>query len=289
MEPDADVASFAVTAPSRGVRAAALALRALAIANVLYLQWHLLGDALEGTQTAPARAVAIGLVLLSGLPWLAALALVRAARGTLEVEAERLVLDAGRTRFEIPIAKVRELRGTAAPWEPHALVLVLASGKPFERALVARDPRALVAALSRALPDARVEVPAASLAFAAEVRGRTGRPRWLLPVKYGVAPLVLAVIAFRLQQIIMFGGPLGQYHQAGLGPYLASFADAWVSAMGDLVLFGAAVRFVVELGAVAVTWIAPRAARPARLGAEAVAFLAYFVVAPGFLASRLLG
>lgn len=305
MATETDVPPLRVTALTRGARAAVIALRALAIANVLYLQWHLLGDVLEGTQSAPPRAVAIGLALLSGLPWLVTLGIERAGRGTLAVEPSQVVLELGRTRFEIPIAKVREIRGSAAPWTPHALTLVLASGRPFERALAGDDPRALLAALVKGIPDAKVAAPAAALAFWAEVRARTGRPRWMVPVKLGLAPLALAIIAFRLQQIIMFGGPLGLYHQRGIGPYALAFADAWVTSIGDLIAYAAAVRFAVEPLAAAATWLAvrggtggteastpapgARAARRIRLGAEAAVFVAYFVVIPGFLALRISG
>ena len=289
MEPDRKPSRVTIFAQGRGARAASIALRALALVNVAYVLWHVLGDLFEGTQSAPPRAVAIGLAVLSGGPWLAAIAIRRAHRGALVVEDERLVLELGRTRFEIPIASVRELRGTRLPWFEHAITLVLGSGKPFERALSSDDPRALVDTLTRALADARAEIPAAPLAFAAEVRRRTGKPRWLAPIKFGVAPLALGVVAFRLQQILMFGGPFGQYHQSGLGPWLTSFFDAWLSALGDLVLYATAVRFVLELLALGVTWVAPRAARPVRLGVEGLAFIAFFVVVPGFLASRILG
>jgi apolipoprotein N-acyltransferase len=280
---------LSIHALGRGALATMLALRALALVNVAYLVWHVLGDLFEGTQTAPAPLVGAGLVLLSGLPWLAALAIRRAGRGALVIEAEQLVVDLGRTRFEIPIAKVRGLRGAALPWPEHTIALVLASGKPFERSIAADDPRALLEALRRAAPDARVQVPEAPLTFAAELRARTGRPRRLAPIKWGALPLVLAVIAFRLQQILMFGGPFGQYRQAGLGPYLIGFFDICVSVFGDLILYATTVRFVLEIGAFAATWIAPRAARKVRLGAEALAFIAFFVVIPAFLASRLLG
>lgn len=268
---------------------ASVLLRALALANVAYLIWSVLGDVFEGTQSAPSRLVALGLALFSGLPWLAALALRRAGRGTLAIEAERLVIDLGRTRFEIPIASVQALRGSTLPAPDHAITLVLRSGKPFERALISDDPRALASALTQTLPDARAEVPAAALAFAAELRARTGRPRWMTPLKWGAAPLAVAIIAFRLQQIIMFGGPFGQYRQAGLGPYLAGFLDVWLSVASDLILYATAVRIVLEMAATLGTWLAPRAARPVRLGAEVLALIAFFVVVPGFLAARLLG
>lgn len=268
---------------------ASVLLRALALANVAYLIWSVLGDVFEGTQSAPSRLVALGLALFSGLPWLAALALRRAGRGTLAIEAERLVIDLGRTRFEIPIASVQALRGSTLPAPDHAITLVLRSGKPFERALISDDPRALASALTQTLPDARAEVPAAALAFAAELRARTGRPRWMTPLKWGAAPLAVAIIAFRLQQIIMFGGPFGQYRQAGLGPYLAGFFDVWLSVASDLILYATAVRIVLEMAAALGTWLAPRAARPVRLGAEGLALIAFFVVVPGFLAARLLG
>ena len=108
-------------------------------------------------------------------------------------------------------------------------------------------------------------------------------------MKYGVVPLVFAVILFRLHQYIMYGGAFGQYHLSGLGPYLRAFFMRWTGVAGGLVVFAGLVRCVVEVLSFGGTYLFAAHARGIRRAAEIVADVAYFVLIPAYVLAMLLG
>ena len=116
------------------------------------------------------------------------------------------------------------------------------------------------------------------------------RPRTALfwGIKFGLFPLALTLITFRLDQVISYGGAFGQYYLQGLGPYLTSLARYAASSTSGLVIYAALVRLVVEALALALTGAWPSQARLFRRAAEVICFVAYFVVIPGYLIALLL-
>ncbi|MCC6559305.1 MAG: hypothetical protein IT372_40800 [Polyangiaceae bacterium] len=278
-----------VVAWSVPARYAALALQALAVVNLVYLAVALVNDILEGTESAPPLIVAAGLVLFSAIPLLLAALLRRLHRGALEVEPPRLSLTLRRARFEIPAESVTGARAARWPFPDAVVALVLKSGRRFRYRLASAAPGDLLTALGEALPSAQALAGHGSIAYAAARRelGRRGRAFWA--VKYGLAPLALNVVAFRLHQLIVFGGPFGQYRAHGLGPYLRTFAEFWVGIAGGLVVYAASVRIAAEVVALPLTWALPLRARGIRKTVEIVCLVAYFVLVPAFVASRLLG
>ena len=62
----------------------------------------------------------------------------------------------------------------------------------------------------------------------------------------GGFPLLPAAVAFRLHQVIAFGGPLGEYYTYGLKAWLTGAAIWWASWSLGLMLFAAALRIVIE-------------------------------------------
>lgn len=269
-----------VVAWSAPARAAAAVLQALAVVNVLYLANHLLGGVLEGYQTAPPQVIALGLLLFSGTPLVVVALLRRLFRGTLEIAEAQLVLTLRGARFEIPREAVTAVRPWRLPFPDAGIVLVMKSGKPFRYRLASGPAGDLVSALREALPAGEGLAGSGGLAYAG-ARPRRGRLFWA--IKYGLAPLVITVIAFRLDQIIKYGGPFGQYRMYGLGPYLESFARMWMGYESELMIYAAVWRIAAELVALPLTLAMPARARGIRLGAEIVCFIAYFVLIPGFL------
>lgn len=200
-------------------RVVALLLQMVAVANVVYLAAHLVEDLTTGSQTAPLFAVAMGLLLFSGVPWFA----VKLGQRWLGFVAE-----------------------PARAFGENGVAYIDAKARPG------------------------------------------WRPRLLAILKWGILPLAMAVIFFRLDQYIVYGGPWGLYRAQGLGAYLTAFATYWLGAASYMVLYASVVRIAVEPLALAATLLIARRARLVRAIAEGVCQFAYFVLLPAYVAVRLL-
>ena len=265
-----------------------VALQAIAILNVLYLVIHIVGDIVHGTQTAPPFAVAMGLTLFSGGPWLAVARIRRRLAATLEIGDAHLVVSRPRSRIEIPLASVKTIRPFSLPLPGPGLGLVMNSGHSFRYAIEADEPGALLSALAGDFDSARAAQGQRVVAYA-DAKSKYGkRRRSIAALKWILMPLALGVILFRLDQYIMFGGAFGQYRLHGLGPYLKSFATYWAGATSYLVLYASVVRLAVEPLALLVTLLATSRARLVRRIAELACHAAYFGLVPAFVAYRLL-
>ncbi|HEU4407030.1 MAG TPA: hypothetical protein VFS43_17310 [Polyangiaceae bacterium] len=298
--PERDPVPAAPDAPTEGprrfdlraypapARVAAAALRALAALNLAYLGAHVFYDIAMGTNTAPPEPAALGFLTLSALPWLSAALLGRLFRATLAIEAKGLTLALGETRYEIPLASVKALRPFALPLPGPGLALELGEGRLFRYRLQLDAPGALLSALADDVEPARAALGRPPVAYA-DAKHEASRRRWHYhALKWVVWPLGIALVLFRLNQYIMYGGPFGQYQMYGAGPYLRSLATYWGGVTAVLALYAAALRAVAEPAVFAATWLAPARARTLRRAAEAICQLAYFVLVPALLALRLL-
>ena len=278
-------ADLTVHAYSPIARGASVALRLVAVLNVLYLAAFIVRDIVTGSRGAPPLQIVMGLALFSGGPLLLALLVGMASKGTIAIEAEKLVLTLRRERFEIPMASIAAVRPFLLPLPGPGIRLVLASNRSFERRLVLPDPAALLVAL----PSAESALSHPTVLFAT-ARRTHGRRRWLyFVVKYGVVPLAFTIILFRLHQYIMYGGAFGQYHLYGLGPYLRAFLLRWAGVGGGLVVYAGLVRFALEVVALGATYLFRAHARGIRRAAEVLADIAYFFVIPAYVLAMLLG
>ena len=276
--------AHALSPAGRVVSALAQLLSAANIADLLVL---VLLDLFEGTGHAPPLGVALRLVLFSLLPsgfvWL----IRRLTAATVQVEPAQLVLVLRRTRFEIPLESIAELRPWRLPLPGAGLTLRMKSGGRFRRALQLSDPTPLLAALGQA----GLGATAASHPSTLYARARHASPRrwWDHPVvKFGAFPLLPAVIVFRTHQYIAYGGPFGQYQMYGLGPYLKTFAAYWVGMAANLVLYAAVWRGLAEAAAISTAWTAPSRAGGVRRFAEIACRVAYYLGAPALILARLL-
>ncbi|MDI1449320.1 hypothetical protein [Polyangium sp. 6x1] len=280
-------AEFTVHAYGPATRVLSVALRLAALLNVLYVAAHIATDIVTGSRTAPPLAVALGIAFFSGGPLVLALLLNRNHRGKAEIGPERLTLTLRRERFEIPNDSMKAIRPWRVPLPGPGLRLVLGSNRSFQRRLVPEDAAALLSALGEKLPAARSALDHPAIRFA-EARRALGR-RWpYFVVKYGLIPLGLAIVLFRLHQYIMYGGPFGQYHLFGLGPYLGAFFLRWLGVLGALVVYAGLVRIVAEVLALGATYLIPRRAKGLRRIAEIVLDIAYFVLVPAYVLAHLL-
>lgn len=222
------------------------------------------------------------------LPLLLAHAISRAghARATL---ADGLLLLTQRTRrIEIPIASLVRLH----PWRlplPHAGVdLELASGRRWTHGLALADPAALHAVLAAAGSPAAFADPAgAGRARHASVRA-AARRRWLDHglLRFVLYPLLLALPAFRLHQVIAFGGAFGEWYTFGAQAWFAGLAIWWAAWSLGLMLFAAVLRIASEtITLLALRW-QPQRALAWRRHCETAARCAYYLGVPAWVLLR---
>ncbi|XXF80909.1 hypothetical protein P2318_14445 [Myxococcaceae bacterium GXIMD 01537] len=279
-------APFQVHAWPRALRLLGVAAQAVHAGNLLHLAWLIAQGFLDGEIHAPPIYVATRLVLFSLLP----LGLVRAlrawCRASVGLSAEHLVLQLRGVRFEVPYSSIDAVRPWRLPLPAPALGLRLKSGRVFPYALEPAAPLPLLDALGQ---HGAPTTPAAAhpVTRFADARAHVKRRWWHLALKYGVFPLIPALIFFRAHQYIAFGGPFGQWQQLGLASYLRTLVlDYWVGVLTYMLLYAGLWRGLGGLLAFAGAWVAPSRARGARRLAEWVCGLAYYVGVPALILAR---
>jgi apolipoprotein N-acyltransferase len=236
-----------------------------------------------GVDLEPQRALG-ALLALGLLPDLAARLLGRAFAARASVTAAGLCVEREGLRIEAPIASLAAVAPWRLPLPGPGVSLRLRDGARLPVG-IEPAPEPLLALLARAgVPS----LPHPNLAYGAEQRQRV-RTVWQHAfVKFGLFGLLPTAVLFRAHQIIAFGGLLGQYHQEGLRPYLATLVEYWGITMIFLLLFASTLRRFAELAALGATWLAPARARSIRSGAEAFCAIAYYAGVPALLALRFL-
>ncbi|MGN6150919.1 MAG: apolipoprotein N-acyltransferase, partial [Lysobacteraceae bacterium] len=279
--------AMAVSALSPPMRIAAATLRAIAGGGLLWmgLAW-LVGDAAETGTLAQLRMFA-GLVLA---PTVAAWAIGRAGAATLRIEGDALVIDQRARRVEIPVAGLAALEPWRLPLPLPGAWLRLASGARFAQGLAGVDVRALAQALVDAgAPAALARAGDTRAALHAHARFALRR-RWFDHplVKFGLFPLLPALPAFRLHQIIAYGGFLGEYYTFGLKAWLLALLIWWASWAVGMTLYAAALRVPIEAGAWIALLLKPGRAVGVRRALEIAGRLLYYLGAPALLLLRVL-
>ena len=278
LRPLATAAVFPVVLMPTSVRLAVVVLRGVALASLVALA-HDMATRIGWQVVAVSQLRGFGLGVL--LPLLAAGALRYWARGTLRVESALLVIDRPRERIEIPHAAVDDLRPWPIPLPGPGLDLRLRSGRHWSMALA--SPSLACAAWRGGSTRGR-------LASFAEQRERARRPCWdHALLKFGLFPLLPALIAFRLHQVIAFGGTFGEWLTFGPGAWFTGLAIWWASWSLGLMLFAAALRVGLEAVAIAASWLGSTERQVmVREGGEWLLRGLYYIGAPVALAARLL-
>ncbi len=106
-------------------------------------------------------------------------------------------------------------------------------------------------------------------------------------VRFVLFPLVPALPAFRLHQHIAFGGTFGEYQSFGLQAYLTTFAIWWAGWAISLVLLAAALRLLIEAGALGSLLFAREQAVGTRRALESLGRLIFYLGVPAWLLIRL--
>lgn len=223
-------------------------------------------------------------------PAVAAWAIGRAFAAQLRVEDGMWVLEQRRQRIELPLASVAALR----PWRialPGSGVDVrLAEGPRWTRGLALARPQSLLRLLAAGGASVRWEGRfAAAWAEWAQARADAHRRRLDHPLaKFALLPLLLALVAFRLHQVIAFGGTFGEYYSYGLGAYLTGLLIWWASWSIGLMLLAAVLRIGIEIAVAAAAILRATQAAAVRDALEWLGRAAFYLGVPAWLAWRLL-
>lgn len=227
------------------------------------------------------------LVLLpSGVAW----TVVQVWRARAGIDGNTLVLEQRRRRVEIPLVSIKAVAPWRLPLPGSGVDLQLASGRHWEQGLLISRPLALGRMLSAAgasLPSAGSE--AGTLTEYAEARGRARRP-WLDHgmVKFVLFPLLPALVAFRLHQVIAFGGTFGEFHTYGPTAWFIGLLIWWASWSLGLMLFAAVLRIHIEVACLLWSRLRRHTAAAGRDALEWGGRVVYYLGTPAWLAFRLL-
>ncbi len=279
--------TFDVAVLSPPWRAIAAALRLCAAAGLLWLaldMWLRVGWQVQSLSQLWRFAGAVV------APAVAAWAIVQAFKGQALVEGAILVLEQRRQRIEIPLAAIASLRPWRLPLPGSGVDLQLATGKRWMHGLVLARPLALRRLLAAAgAPAQRAGRLDTALTDYAEARAAARRPRWdHALVKFVLFPLLPALVAFRLHQVIAFGGTFGEYHTYGPAAWFTGLLIWWASWSIGLMLFAAALRIAIEILCVAVLALRPKRLAAVRDALEWIGRLAFYVGVPAWLTLLLL-
>ncbi|GAB2499406.1 apolipoprotein N-acyltransferase [Arenimonas alkanexedens] len=302
------VLAFQATVLSLATRRAA-ASPELFTANAVLLspRWRALASGLRLVAAAGLAWLAADMLLRTGLqvqslkqlwlfgaavvlPLVAARAILRVFAARVRIEGVMLVLEQRHQRIEVPLASIASLSPWRLPWPDSGTDLVLGSGRRWARGLAIADPVALAKALTDAGAPARIaDGAAARSATLASVRAAAGRP-WFehASVKFGLFPLLPALVAFRLHQVIAFGGTFGEAYTYGWGAWFIGLLAWWASWSLGLMLFAAALRIFVEAASLPSLVLMPSRAAAARLLLVWLARALYFIGVPAWLLVRVL-
>ncbi len=282
---DPQVFGIALLTPA--ARAAAALLRVAAGAGLAWLaldMWLRIGVQVRSlTQLWQFAALVLA-------PALAAWGITRAGAARALIEGDALVLEQARQRIGIPLASLVALRLWRVPLPCSGVDLELASGTRWRHGIALARPQAMRRVLSAAGAPLREETAGQSRRAAfAEARALAWRPRLDHPLlKFALFPLLPALVAFRLHQVIAFGGTFGEWRTYGFGAWLTGLAIWWASWSLGLMLFAAVLRVGIEIANALVLAARPARATDARDALEWVARLAYYVGVPVWLVLRLL-
>ncbi|RNF83362.1 apolipoprotein N-acyltransferase [Lysobacter psychrotolerans] len=279
--------AFDVVVMTPAARAVVAAMRLCAGAGLLWLamdMWLRVG--LQVQSLSQLRLFVVAVMAPVAIAW----AIEHALKAQARVEGATLVLDQRRQRIEIPVTSIDGFRPWRLALPGTGVDLQLTSGRRWPHGLAMARPQALWRALTAAGAPVRAERRFDTvLAEFAEARSVAAKPRFDRGlVKFVLFPLLPALVAFRLHQVIAFGGPFGEYVTYGPVAYFTGLLIWWASWSIGLMLFAAALRIPIEGGSLLVQMLRPRVAPAARDALEWLGRLAFYIGVPAWLALQLL-
>lgn len=244
----------------RFARASLLQAQCLLALGLTWMALRML--AIDDLQVASLRPL-LHFTFTVAAPAFAVWALQQAFAGRAFLHEGRLRIDAGTRHFELPLDALAEAKVWRLPMPGPGLRLRTLAGERLDLALP--SPTGFIAALAReGAPLPQQSLPPSLLQAWAEQRQR-GRHRWLDAawLKLGLFPLLPALVAFHLHQVIAFGGPFGEWLTFGFGAWFKALLLWWASWVLGLCLFAAALRLLAEAVALAALLVQGLIAGPA--------------------------
>lgn len=275
-----------VSALTPWTRASIAGLRLLAVGGLFWLVVRMF--TVDGFQVNSLVQLTIygGAVLL---PLLVAWALSTWATATLRVEGELLVLQQRHRRIELPWQKLAAIEAWRLPLPDAGVALRLASGRYAPVSLAGIDAGSLhrlLDALGHVLPSGTATFPGEDYH---RQRSQAHR-RWLDhgAIRFGLFPMLLAIPAFRLHQLIAFGGSFGEYLSFGAAAYLKGFLIWWGAWSLGTMLTAAALRLLIETVMLSGRVLSPGSTAGWRSPLEWIGRVAFYGLIPAWLFWRVL-
>lgn len=260
-------------------------LRAVAGGGLLWMALQVLTN--DGTPINPIAQVWMfaGLVLL---PETAAWSLMRAFAATLRIEGGLLVLEQATRRIEITAADILDARPWRLPLPSTGVRLRLKAGA-WRHAIVGVDPQRLIERLRAAGAITTSDDAPASRASILGHAVQATRHRLLdhPAFKFGLFPLLPALPAFRLHQVIAYGGTFGEWQTYGAKAWLLALFVWWASWAVNLAMIAAGLRVLVEAGTLLPLALRPQKTLDVRRVLEIAARVLFYLGVPLWLAVRL--
>ena len=230
-----------------------------------------------------------GYALFVLLPLIGAAALRWPQRAMLTIGGGTVLIDRPRERIEIPLTAVARVEPWRLPLPEGGIDIVLGSGRRWSLG-VGRpsQARALIDGSTSCAEGAasRFVAVLASLAEQRAIARLAMLDHALL--KFGLFPLLPAIIAFQLHQRITYGGAFGEWQSFGPLAWFTGLAIWWGAWSLGLMLLAATLRIGVEGICGAVTLAAMKQAAVVRDAAEWLGRSAFYLGVPAWLVIRLL-
>jgi len=268
-------------------RALAGAMRLCAGIGLSWLAYDMLTRiGLQIQSLAQLRWFAAAVLAPAAVAW----AIGRAFAAQARIEGALWVLEQRRQRIELPLAALAALRPWRLPLPGSGVEVRLAEGPRWTRSLALARPHSLYRLLTAGGAPVRWEGRYAAVwADWAQARADAHRRRLDHPLtKFALFALLLALVAFRLHQVIAFGGTFGEYYSYGLGAYLSGLLIWWASWSIGLMLLAAVLRIGIEAAVAASLVLRATQAAAVRDASEWLGRAVFYLGVPAWLAWRLL-
>lgn len=228
-------------------------------------------------------------------PLLGAWLLARRHSGEASIAQGQLRLRVPGREWQLPTARIAALHAWRLPLPAYpqggmGLWLLLQSGRRFDRALIIADALGFWRSL-RAAGSPLPELDSRTQFWATFFNSRfAARQHWLDhgAVRFGLFPLLLALPAFRLHQIIAYGGTFGEWQVHGAAAWFTGLLIWWAAWGIGLMLYAALLRIGIEGLALLAALLAPQQLAVGRAWLETGGRLLYYLAAPAALLLKLI-